>query len=130
MPPAYVVEWLENEQVLCYRFYEITPAMMDEWMNHVTEVVRAWAGYKPLHALIDLRGQPIIVSVQVFSRMRKAASIRPELKGRTAILIDNPRTAKLASSLLLRFPLGVRQRNIFTDEAQALRWLVETPVKR
>jgi hypothetical protein len=57
--------------------------------------------------------------------MQKAAGLRPELKGRTAILIGSPRTAELASSLLLRLPLGVRQRKVFSDEAVALAWLLK-----
>jgi hypothetical protein len=118
-------EWLGNGDILCYRFHQMTPASMDEWLNHVTEINRGWSASRPLHSLIDLRTQSIIVSGQIFLRMQRAASMRTELKGRTAILIGNPRTADLASSLLLRLPLGVRQRKVFSDEAAALDWLLK-----
>jgi hypothetical protein len=121
----FTAEWLGDGNVLCYHFHQMTPASMDEWLNHVTDVNRGWSASRPLDVLIDLRTQSIIVSGQIFLRMQKAAGNRPELKGRTAILIGNPHAAELASSLLLRLPLGVRQRKVFSDEAAALDWLLK-----
>lgn len=123
MPP-FTSEWLGNGKVLCYRFHQITDASMDEWLNHVTEVNRSWSANRPLHALIDLRTQSIFVSAQVFAQMRKAAAHRPELRGHTAILISSTVAASIASSLLLQFPLGIRERKVFSDEAEALAWLL------
>lgn len=127
MPP-FAAEWLGNGDILCYRFYQMSPVSMDEWLNHVTEINRSWSASRPLHVLIDLRTQSIMVSGQVFLRMQRAAGQRTGLRGRTAILISSPRTAELASSLLLRLPLGVRQRKVFSDDAAALEWLKQTPL--
>jgi hypothetical protein len=64
-------EWLGDGNVLCYRFQQMTPASMDEWLMHVTEVNRGWSASRPLHALIDLRSQSIMVSGQIFASQTK-----------------------------------------------------------
>lgn len=126
MDAPYVKEWIHDGQILRYGFHETSPATADLWFDDVGEVFRAWQPDKRLLLLIDVRMQGTFVSAQALIRARQVSAVRPDLPGRTAVLIASPIASQVISSLIRTGLTGkVRQRQIFADESRAISWLLD-----
>lgn len=122
----YKKDWIHDGQILRYGFHETSRATADIWFEDMAQVFRAWDDQKPLHLLIDVRMQGMFVSAQALIRARQVSGIRPDLPGRTAVLIASPIGAQVISSLIRTGLTGtLRQRLVFSDESRAIQWLLD-----
>ncbi len=128
MAAPYAKDWISDGQILRYGFQETSRATADAWYADIAEVFRSLPEDQPLRLLIDVRMQGAIISAQALIRARQAAEMRPDVWGRTAMLIASPLAAQVISTVI-RTGLANdgRQRLVFTDESQAIAWLLETP---
>ncbi|MFN8452567.1 MAG: hypothetical protein U0521_29165 [Anaerolineae bacterium] len=126
MNAPYAKEWIHDGQILRYGFHETSPATADIWFEDMATVFRTWQPDKPLLVLMDVRLQGTFVSAQALIRARQVSAVRPDLPGRTAVLIASPIASQVISSLIRTGLAGkVRQRQIFADESRAISWLLE-----
>lgn len=121
---SFTKEWLIDGQILCYRFIHIDGETADAWYHDAADVLRSWPEESPLNTLLDIRMHGRIIPPVAFSRSRQISFMRPEVQGRTAVLIASALAAKVVSALInTKLATGTRARMIFNDEALALAWL-------
>lgn len=122
---GYTKEWLMNGRVLACRFQRTDRATADAWYADMRDMFLAWNEDRPLHLLIDL-SQPGTMSAQGMMRARQLSHVRPDLVGRTAILVGRSLATQVMKALI-RSGLGegARQRLMFSSEQSAVAWLLE-----
>ena len=78
---------------------------------------------KTWRLMLDVSAERII-SAYSLMRARKIANLRPELRGRLAVLIRDPMAAQIISMAIRNAPNRYRQRMVFANEPQAVGWLL------
>jgi hypothetical protein len=67
-----------------------------------------------------------IISSQALTRAREVSHVRPDLPGRTAVLIASSIAAQVISAVIRSgLASGKRQRMIFNHEPSAIAWLLQ-----
>jgi len=117
--------WLADRRILCYRFEDTAPLTINAWADDLIHELELWPADKPWRLLLDIRLNGAIVSAYGLGRARDIARIRPELRGRLAILIGSRLASQIISIALRGVPNRYRQRDCFVNEAMAVAWLLE-----
>lgn len=120
-------EWLADSRIVCYRFISTGSEAAEKWYQEVVELFSQWDGSKPLLLLIDLRQPDNILSAEALQRAREASKRYPNVPGKTALLIDSASPAHNVSAMVEHVLVGSRPRELFTTEAEAVAWLLESP---
>ncbi|MGQ9908431.1 MAG: hypothetical protein ACUVS2_06300 [Candidatus Flexifilum sp.] len=122
---GYTREWLVNGRILACRFQRADRETADAWFEDMRQLFMSWNENRPLHLLLDL-SQPGSISAQALTRGRQLSHVRPDLPGRTAILVGRS-LATQVMKMIVRAGLGggVRQRMLFGTEPAAIAWLLE-----
>ncbi|MCS7072160.1 MAG: hypothetical protein NZM00_11685 [Anaerolinea sp.] len=122
---GYTKEWLANGRIIACRFQQTDRATADAWFEDMRELFLSWNENRPLHLLLDLT-KPGTISAQALTRGRQLSHVRPDLPGRTAILVGRS-LATQVMKMIVRAGLGgeVRQRMLFGSEPVAIAWLLE-----
>ena len=128
-PPTqhYSRDWIQNGQILCFRFHDSNRETADAWFHDTVEVFRTWESKRPLLTLLDVRLQGRYIAAHALIRARQISNFTPDVPGRTAVLISSPVAAQVVSTLI-RTGLGSsrsRQRLVFSNEKQAVDWLLD-----
>lgn len=130
MSTAYGRDWISDGQILRYSFQETSRETADSWYDDIAEVFRTWQDDRPLLLLIDVQMQGAFVSAPALIRARQASNVRPDVPGRTAVLIASPVAAQVISSLIRTgLARGARERQVFAEENRATAWLLEAPLR-
>jgi hypothetical protein len=122
---SYFREWIADGRVIACRLPVLDDATVDAWYEDMRQVFLTWNEERPMHVLVDI-SRPGSVSAQALTTARKLSNVRPDVPGRTAILVGRS-LATPVMNMLIRAGLGgkTRQRRIFGTEAAALVWLVQ-----
>ncbi|MBZ0291476.1 MAG: hypothetical protein K8L99_02815 [Anaerolineae bacterium] len=121
---AYHKEWLADEQVLCYRFFDTEPATIDAWSEDLTSELLNWPEERPWRLLLDITLRGNIISAYALRQAREISMLRPELDGRLAILVSSPLAVRMISLAIRSTTNRYRQRLVFGREDKALQWLL------
>lgn len=122
---GYSKEWLAGGRVLTYRFTRADREAGDQWFHEVRAIFLEWNAERPLHLLLDLQNHMGIISAQALMRARQLSHVRPDLPGRTALVVGRGMGVNMISSLLRSgIAGGARQRMMFSSEEAALEWLL------
>ena len=126
MDALYLKEWVSDGRILRYCFHETSRATADAWYEDIAEVFRTWRNDRLFLLLLDVRMQGAIISAQALIRAQQAAMLRPDVSGRNAMLVASPIAAQVISSVIRTgLTPGRRQRLVFSDENQAIAWLLQ-----
>ena len=122
---GYTKEWLADQQVLCYRFYDLTIQTIDAWSADLTAEFGAWPVGEPWRLMLDIRLRGSIVSTYALRKARDIARMRPELPGRLSVLVASRLAADIITIAIRATNNTYRRRSVFVNEALALHWLLE-----
>lgn len=125
MTRHYVREWLGGERILCYRFYDLSPATVDAWAADLTAELMNWPAQKPWRLLLDIRLRGSVVSTYALVKAREIARMRPELPGRLSVLVASRLAADIITIAIRATNNNYRRRAVFVSEAMAMHWLLE-----
>jgi hypothetical protein len=125
MTSGYNKEWLADGDVLCYRLVELTMATVDEWAQELTKEFNDWPADRAWRLLLDIRMGGNIVNTYALRRARVISNLRPELPGRLALLVGSKLAGDVITMALRATPNLYRKRQVFLNEAVAIRWLME-----
>jgi hypothetical protein len=122
---GYSKEWLAEGQILCYRFHDVRHETVDEWSVDLTNEVLSWSADKRLRLIYDIRQSG--VSTYALNRARKHSNLRPDVSGRTAIIVNigSPLITQLVGVPIRGLSNRDRQRSVFANEERAVAWLLE-----
>jgi hypothetical protein len=119
-------EWLADGQIACYRFLSTGSEAADKWFTEIVDLFTGWDHSKPLLLMIDLSTPNNALSPEAMRAARQASQEEPNVAGKTAVLIDGEGSSHNIRALLDHVLAGTRERQIFTDEAAAVAWLLES----
>lgn len=127
--PNVTHEWIADGRILCFRFLTTTNEAVDVWYRETAAVLENWPAERPLYTLLDLRAARPLFGSRAFIRTRQISYMRPDVAGRTAVVIQHVRAARIVDAIIRNsLAAYTRQRRIFSDEANALAWLLhDTP---
>lgn len=121
----YMREPIYDGRILAYRFVNTSRAAADAWYPDIAEQIMTWPDDQPLMFLIDLRGQETMLSAQAMTRARQVSRLRPELPGRTAVIIGGGTVVQILSSIIRSGLANTRrERALFSSEEAAVDWLL------
>lgn len=124
--PGFRKEWLADHQILCYRFHHTTRASVDGWIRDILAEIRGWDDPNGWCILVDLHDETNVISAYFMRRAREITRARPELPGKTAVLVKDRAAAQVMQLIFRGAQDGHRQRAVFACESDALAWLQST----
>jgi hypothetical protein len=122
---GYTKLWLNDGKILCYRFHDVKHETVDAWSDDLNDELQRWPADKRLRLIYDIRQGG--VSRYALNRARKHSNLRPDVSGRTAILVNigSPLITQLVGVTIRGLSNRYRQRSVFADEQRAVDWLLE-----
>lgn len=112
-------------RVVCYRIRSVDRETVDAWAVDLHKTLTNWQG-DTWRLLLDIRlEQGRVPSTYALARSRELAQLRPDLRGRLAVVIGSRLAAQIISFSIHAFDNDYRQRQVFASEASALSWLLE-----
>jgi hypothetical protein len=117
--------WIEDGRIVVYRFASTGAEAAELWFKEITSLFDHWNDEKPLLLLIDLSEPDNQLSAEMLRSAREASKERPDVPGRTAVIIDSSEPTQNVKLLLDRVLAETRERKLFDKEADAIAWLLE-----
>lgn len=121
----YEKSFLADNRVLCYRFNDILTGAVDDWADDMSNELLNWPADKTWRMLLDVRVNGGVVGSHGLSRARELSKLRPELKGRLAVLINSTIGAQVISTAMRATSNENRKRMVFASQRTAMAWLLE-----
>jgi hypothetical protein len=118
-------ETLADSRIVCYRFISTGSEAADIWYNEIVNLFSKWDADRPLLLIIDLSQPGNALSAEAIKRAREASTQYPNVPGKTALIIDPNATAFNVNAMVSHVLAGGRPREIFTNEPDAVAWLLE-----
>jgi hypothetical protein len=125
LPIGVAKVWLADARILCYRFTNMERVTVDAAALDIQAEMHAWEPSAPWRLLMDMQKENVVVSAYALHRARELTRLRSELTGKTALLTSNVLTAQIASMALRGISNKQRQRLVFSNEAEAVVWLLQ-----
>ncbi len=116
-------EKLHDGQIICYRFISTGAEAAELWFAEITDLFDHWDEERLL-LLIDLCRADNMLSAEMMRSAREASQERPDVPGKTAMLIDADDSSINVKVLLDRVLAETRERKIFFKEDEAIKWLL------
>ena len=123
---VYSRETLADGRIVCFRFVTTGSEAAEKWYVELVDLFSHWDRSAPLLMLVDLSREANLVSAEMMRTAREASHERPDVPGKTAVLIDGSQPAQNVTFLLDRGLAETRARQIFASEAEAVAWLLES----
>lgn len=119
-------QWLDEKHLLKFVLVDVSRETVDKWYNFLTEVLQNWPVERPYRVLYDMRRENVTFTPYIREKAGEINALRPEVKGRIAIVLKPNATA-----YLVRLFARVRRRSsrvtaLFFTEEEALLWLRES----
>ncbi len=124
---VFIKEVIEDGRIVSYRFVSTGSEAAQKWLDDIESLFSSWNNAKPLLLLIDLCMANNLLSAEFMKSAREASGERPDVPGRTAVVIDSREPSQNVRMVLDRLLADTRERKLFTQETEAIAWLLETP---
>ena len=98
--------------------------MIETWFQRCQKDIDAWDSEQPLLLLLDM--SRVILTPFGRSKAGELANVRPELGGRTAVVIAASTMGHLTRLFVNHSLHGTRQRRVFFSRDDAQTWLEES----
>ena len=122
---VYIKESLEDGKIICYRFVSTGSEAAELWYTEIVNLFSSWDNRDSLLLLVDLCEANNLLSAEMMKTAREASHERPDVPGKTAVLINMHNSAVNVKALLDHVLAETRPRRIFSQEDEAIAWLLE-----
>ena len=126
MPESvYTKELLADGRIVSYNFTSTGSEAADAWLTELTDLFSSWDNSKPLLLLVDLCGANNVLSAEMMRTSRTASFERPDVPGKTAVVVDSREPSQNVKALLNHALADTRERQMFTNQDDAVAWLLQ-----
>lgn len=124
--PQMAVEWLEDGKIVVYSLGSTDNAAVDKLFDEAMRIMDEWPAEQPYLAIYEVASNQILFTAYIRHRLALLNDHRPELKGRSAGVLDSgPTTHAIRLFMMARAKKGGRAKKYFTHRPFALAWLKE-----
>ena len=121
---VFTKERLAGGRIVCYRFVSTGSEAAEKWYTEITDLFMNWDASAPLFLLVDLRQAENLISPEMLRTAREASQERPDVPGKTALIIDSSEPAQNVTGMVDHVLAETRERKIFDNEPDAINWLL------
>ncbi len=118
-------ERLADGKIICFRFISTGQEAAASWFYEAVELFKNWGDSAPLLMLVDLSQPDNQLSAEALKSARQASQTYPDVPGKSAILIDGDEPSHNIKGLVEHLLAGTRDRKMFSNEDEAVAWLLE-----
>jgi len=119
-------EVVQNGQIIIFTLTDMHNATVDAWVEHCLNMMKQCVEDKrPLLVLQDLSCPGVGQTTYSLIRGQDVTHAYPELKGRVAFVLSETFVAQRTRRFVEAQPTEARERQIFSNRAAALAWLME-----
>ncbi len=119
-------EWLCDGQIVAYTVTDARRESVDAWVNAFKEDIMNWPLDRPFRVLHDLSARGAVSTPYARMRAQEVVAVRPEVKGRAALVLSGSLVNSLIHVWLNRQSEKTpRIRKTFLTREQAIAWLLD-----
>lgn len=121
-------EWADDGRIVILTVNDTSMETLDTWAKTVQNTILAWPSDQPYLLVHDYSQVDLLLSTYIRRKSEELAQLRPELKGKVAIIFKKSVMAHLAQvalNTLWNKGYQARQRKVFFQREEALQWLME-----
>ena len=125
--PGLTKQFLFGKTIVAYSFSQITHYTIDQWFAVLFRDLDNWRADRPFLVVIDFKAlHDLPLANYLMTRCSEVATRRPELTGRTALLLPSEgMTGEEVGKVLTGMPKNGRACRMFYHYADGLVWLTE-----
>jgi hypothetical protein len=120
-------EWLFDRKIVVYTVLDPRRETVDTWMNAFEADLMSWPADRPFLEIYDLSTPLAALTPYVLARAQKMVFVRPEVKGRCAIILPGHFVNQLVRIFLDRQEKRIsnvpRVRKLVANRELAIAWL-------
>ncbi|MCC7449677.1 MAG: hypothetical protein IT324_19820 [Anaerolineae bacterium] len=124
LSPTLSREWIADGHIVVYTLQDGTRTTIDRWVKAFTADIAAWPEDRPFLVIHDFSARQVTTTPYGREGGDKLVNVRPEVKGRVAVLLPKTIAAHLIRLFLDQHTKGGRERRIFTSREDAIKWLL------
>jgi len=122
---VYIKESLADGKIVSYSFVSTGSEAAEKWSIEMTNLFSSWDNRKQLLLLVDLCQANNLLSAEMMKTAREASKERPDVPGKTAVVVDSRESSVSVHALLDHVLADTRPRKIFSNQDEAIAWLLE-----
>ncbi len=124
LSPGVSREWLMDKRIAVYRVTDAHRESVDIWADACAADITNWPPDRPILLLHDFTARGITLTPYARQRSQPLMDMRPDAKGRTALVLPVGVTASLIQLFVRTERKAPRARRIFSSREKAVEWLL------
>jgi hypothetical protein len=125
LPHGITREWMLDRRIVIYSGINTPRASVDSWFEAFKEDLLAWPADRPYLVVHDLTHKNVALTPYARKRAQDMIFLRPDLKGRSALIMRNTFASHLIELFLRQQRQTPRIRHVFYNREKAVAWLRE-----
>ncbi len=122
--PGLLVQWTPAHDLFVAQVLDVSATTIDTWYATNADVMRKWPANEPYRALLDFSfAEQIYVTPRAKAYAERLFGLRPDLKGRMALLIRPSVAAQSVQFFVHRHSNKGVIGSAFFDRDKAMAWL-------
>jgi hypothetical protein len=118
-------QWIEHGRIIKYIINSHDPAAVDALVAFVRDLMDDWSPERPYRAIYDATNRSVMLTGYARNKLSELDNCYPEIKGRVAGVVTSSALKHAAQLFIMMRGKRGREKRIFTNEADAIRWLLE-----
>lgn len=119
-------ESFHDGKILVFTVADIRRETVDAWSSTALKTLEAWPSDEPFLTIQDFSGvDNFSFTPYIREKSEQMVTPRPEIQGRTAVVVKKSFGARLVQVFLLAKKNALRQRKLFFSRDEAMKWLEE-----
>jgi hypothetical protein len=126
LTPSLTKQTYHEGKIVAFTITDMHRATIDDWSKAATRALEDWPTALPFLSLQDFSTiDNFSFSPYIRQKSEEMVTPRPDIRGRTAIVLKKSFGARLVQVFLLAKKNKLRQRQLFFSREEALKWLAE-----
>ncbi len=118
-------EWLCDGQIVVYAVLDVRRESIDTWVDAFTTDLMNWPADQPFRVIHDFSAPGAVTTPYARARAQEIVDVRPEIKGRAAVVLSASVFNSLIHLFLNRQSNSTpRVRKTFMSREAAIAWLL------
>ena len=122
---VYIKESLADGKIVSYSFVSTGSEAAEKWYTEIVNLFSSWDNRNKLLLLVDLCQANNLLSAEMMKTAREASHERPDVPGKTAVVVDSHESSLNVKALLDHVLADTRPRRLFSNQDEAIAWLLE-----